>query len=64
MMNRFRAYSLAQFKIGIWLDENGINEEEIFSLEPTGLNSVRVTNNIGQVMDLEWNEETGVEITG
>lgn len=64
MHNGFRAYSVAQFRIGIWLDEQGIGQEDIFSMETMGLNSVRVTNNIGQVMDLTWNEETGVEITG
>ena len=52
MHNGFRAYSVAQFRIGIWLDEQGIGQEDIFSMEATGLNSVRVTNNIGQVMDL------------
>ena len=64
MHTGFRAYSVAQFRLGIWLDEQGIGQEDIFLMEATGLNSVRVTNNIGQVMDLTWNEDTGVEITG
>lgn len=55
--NYFRANTVAQFKIGIWLDEMGISAEELWELEPTAPNEIRVVNTIGQCMVVRWEDD-------
>ena len=55
--NGFRANTVAQFKIGIWLDEMGISAEDLWALEPTAPNEVRVVNTIGQCMVVRWEDD-------
>ena len=51
---KFRAFTVAQFKIGIWLDEMGIEAEDIAVMEIVALDTVKVTNMVGQWMLVRW----------
>ena len=51
---KFRAFTVAQFKIGIWLDEMGIEVEDIAAMEAVALDTVKVTNMVGQWMLVRW----------
>lgn len=53
----FRAFTVAQFKIGIWLDEMGIEAEDIAAMETVALNTVKVTNMVGQWMMVRWADD-------
>lgn len=50
----FRAFTVAQFNIGIWLDEMGIEAEDIAAMEAVALDTVKVTNMVGQWMLVRW----------
>lgn len=54
---KFRAFTVAQFKIGIWLDEMGIEAEEIAAMETVALDTVKVTNMVGQWMMVRWADD-------
>ena len=45
---------LAQFKIGVWLAEQGIELEDIAGVELLGLNEVKIINPAGQYMIVRW----------
>lgn len=51
---KFRAFTVAQFKIGIWLDEMGIEVEDIAAMEIVALDTVKVSNMVGQWMLVRW----------
>lgn len=53
-MKLFKCNTVAQFKIGIWLTEQGIEPEDIASAELLGLNVVKITNPAGQYMIIRW----------
>lgn len=54
---KFRAFTVAQFKIGIWLDEMGIEVEDIAAMEIVALDTVKVTNMVGQWMMVRWADD-------
>ena len=54
---KFRASTVAQFKIGIWLDEMGIEVEDIAAMEAVALDTVKVTNMVGQWMLVRWADD-------
>lgn len=54
---KFRAFTVAQFKIGIWLDEMGIEAEDIAAMETVALDTVKVTNMVGQWMMVRWADD-------
>ena len=47
-MKLFKCETVAQFKIGIWLTEQGIEPEDIAGVELLGLNEVKIINPAGQ----------------
>lgn len=59
-MKLFKCNTVAQFKIGIWLTEQGINQEDIASVELLGLNRVKITNPAGQYMIIHWMDDHAV----
>lgn len=56
-MKPFKCKTIAQFKIGVWLAEQGIEPEDIQSAELLALDTVKITNQGGQYMILRWNED-------
>ena len=54
---KFRAFTVAQFKTGIWLDEMGIEVEDIAAMEIVALDTVKVTNMVGQWMLVRWADD-------
>lgn len=54
---KFRAFTVAQFKIGIWLDEMGIEVEDIAAMEIVALDTVKVSNMVGQWMLVRWADD-------
>lgn len=53
-MKLFRCETIAQFKIGMWLVEQGIEREDISSVELLSGNEIKVTNPAGQYMYIRW----------
>ena len=53
-MKLFKCETVAQFKIGIWLAEQGIDQEDIAVVELLGLNEVKIINPAGQYMIVRW----------
>ena len=53
-MKLFKCETVAQFKIGIWLTEQGIDPEDLAGVELLGLNEVKITNHAGQYMIVRW----------
>ena len=51
---KFRVFTVAQFRIGIWLDEMGIEVEDIAAMEIVALDTVKVSNMVGQWMLVRW----------
>lgn len=56
-MKLFRCETIAQFKIGMWLVEQGIEREDISSVELLSENEIKVTNPAGQYMHIRWVED-------
>ena len=54
---KFRAFTVAQFKIGICLDEMGIEAEDVAAMEAVALDTVKVTNMVGQWMLVRWADD-------
>lgn len=62
-MNLFKCKTIAQFKIGMWLVEQGIERDDIQLAELLEPDTVKITNPAGQYMILRWNaEENTAEI--
>ena len=47
-MKLYKCETIAQFKIGMWLVEQGIEREDILTAELLGPNEVKITNPAGQ----------------
>jgi hypothetical protein len=50
----YKCETIAQFKIGMWLVEQGIEREDILTAELLGPNEVKITNPAGQYMHIRW----------
>ena len=50
----YKCETIAQFKIGMWLVEQGIEREDILTAELLGPNEVKITNPTGQYMHIRW----------
>ena len=53
-MKLYKCETIAQFKIGMWLVEQGIEREDILTAELLGPNEVKITNPAGQYMHIRW----------
>lgn len=60
-MNLFKCNTINQFKIGVWLAEQGITKEDIASVELPGPDVLKICNPAGQYMVVRW-EENHAEI--
>lgn len=61
-MNLFKCETVAQFKIGVWLAEQGIEKDGIASAELLARDTVRVINHAGQYLDIRWRDDDCAEI--
>ena len=55
-MNLFKCKTIHQFKIGAWLAEQGITDEDIASVELPGPDTVVIHNAAGQYMTIQWKD--------
>lgn len=55
-MNLFKCSTVAQFKIGAWLAEQGVTDEDIASVEFPGPDTVVIHNMAGQYMVIHWHD--------
>ena len=53
-MKLYKCETIAQFKIGMWLVEQGIEREDILTAELLGPNEVKITNPAGQSIHIRW----------
>ena len=53
-MKLFKCETVAQFRIGVWLTEQGIEPEDIAGVELLGPNEVKIINPAGQYMIVRW----------
>ena len=53
-MKLYKCETIAQFKIGMWLVEQGIEREDILTAELLWPNEVKITNPAGQYMHIRW----------
>lgn len=56
-MKLFKCYTVAQFKIGSWLTEQGVKPDDIASAELLGVDTVKITNPAGQYMIIRWADD-------
>lgn len=55
-MNLFKCETIAQFKIGMWLTEQGIEREDIATAELLAPDTVKITNPAGGYMVIRWRD--------
>lgn len=55
-MNLFKRETIAQFKIGMWLVEQGIERDDIASVDLLASNVVQITNPVGGYMFIRWRD--------
>lgn len=53
-MNLFKAKTINQFRFGAWLADHGVIDEDIFSVDLPGPNTVVICNAAGQYMKINW----------
>ena len=53
-MQLFRCETIAQFKIGMWLADEGIVRDNILYAELVAPDTVKITNPAGQYMVIRW----------
>ena len=53
-MQIFKCETIAQFKIGMWLADEGIVRDDILSAELVAPDTVKITNPAGQYMVIRW----------
>lgn len=61
-MNNFKCQTVAHFKIGTWLAEQGIDREDITHAEALGLDTVKIIGHSGQYMIIRWWDNDTPEI--
>ena len=53
-MQLFKCETIDQFKIGMWLADEGIVRDDILSAELVASDTVKITNPAGQYMVIRW----------
>lgn len=53
-MKLFKCETIAQFKIGMWLESQGVTCDDVASAALLSADMVRVTNPAGQYLDVRW----------
>lgn len=53
-MKLYRCKTIEQYKIGMWLEEQGVEQKDIAKAELLGPDRVRITNAAGQYIEICW----------
>lgn len=53
-MKLFKCETIEQFKIGMWLVEQGIKQDDISCVEFVSRDEIKITNPAGQYMHIRW----------
>lgn len=59
-MNIFKCKTINQFKIGVWLEKQGVHREDVVSVDILNSDMVRVANPAGQYMEIRMVDGTPI----
>ena len=63
-MNLYKCRTIAQFKIGVWLELQGIQSDDIAECALIAPDVVKITNPAGQYLVVRWNcDHTEIDMT-